>query len=47
MSRSPLFYTCLTFSRLYELQAMNIWIGKDLHIVQNTCKNGEEFNWVS
>lgn len=25
---------------------VNIWIGPDTHIVQNTLRNGEEFNWI-
>jgi len=24
----------------------NIWIGSDMHLVQNTLRNGEEFNWI-
>ncbi|KZT51429.1 FAD/NAD(P)-binding domain-containing protein [Calocera cornea HHB12733] len=32
--------------RLVEKDCMNVWIGPDLHIVQNTCKDGEEFNWI-
>ncbi|GAA6034655.1 hypothetical protein JCM8097_001101 [Rhodosporidiobolus ruineniae] len=31
---------------LVQRDTMNIWIGKDLHIVQNTCHDGEEFNWI-
>jgi len=29
-----------------EKECVNIWIGKDLHLVQNTLRNGEEFNWI-
>ncbi|KUI71991.1 6-hydroxynicotinate 3-monooxygenase [Cytospora mali] len=25
---------------------VNIWIGGDTHLVQNTLRNGEEFNWI-
>lgn len=25
---------------------VNIWIGEDVHLVQNTLRNGEEFNWI-
>ncbi|EMC93667.1 hypothetical protein BAUCODRAFT_26899 [Baudoinia panamericana UAMH 10762] len=25
---------------------VNIWIGEDTHVVQNTLRNGEEFNWI-
>ncbi|KAJ2986226.1 hypothetical protein NUW58_g5125 [Xylaria curta] len=25
---------------------VNIWIGEDTHLVQNTLRNGEEFNWI-
>jgi salicylate hydroxylase len=25
---------------------VNIWIGHDMHLVQNTLRNGEEFNWI-
>ncbi|BGP23933.1 hypothetical protein JCM10295v2_002834 [Rhodotorula toruloides] len=31
---------------LVNRDQMNIWIGKDLHIVQNTCRNGGDFNWI-
>jgi salicylate hydroxylase len=26
--------------------SVNIWIGPDLHFIQNTLRNGEEFNWI-
>jgi salicylate hydroxylase len=26
--------------------SVNIWIGDDTHVVQNTLRNGEEFNWI-
>ena len=29
-----------------EKECVNIWIGKDTHLVQNTLRNGEEFNWI-
>ncbi|KAI1323625.1 salicylate hydroxylase [Xylariaceae sp. FL0255] len=25
---------------------VNIWIGEDTHLVQNTLRNGNEFNWI-
>jgi len=25
---------------------VNIWIGHDVHLVQNTLRDGEEFNWI-
>lgn len=25
---------------------MNFWIGEDVHVVQNTLRGGEEFNWI-
>ncbi|KAI8624940.1 salicylate hydroxylase [Xylariaceae sp. FL1651] len=25
---------------------VNIWIGKDTHLVQNTLRDGDEFNWI-
>ncbi|KAK9379752.1 putative monooxygenase [Kockiozyma suomiensis] len=25
---------------------LNIWIGPDMHLVQNTLRDGEEFNWI-
>ena len=25
---------------------VNIWIGDDTHVVQNTLRDGEEFNWI-
>ena len=25
---------------------VNIWIGEDTHVVQNTLRGGEEFNWI-
>ncbi|KAI0127421.1 salicylate hydroxylase [Xylariales sp. AK1849] len=25
---------------------VNIWIGEDTHLVQNTLRDGEEFNWI-
>lgn len=29
-----------------DKDCVNIWIGKDTHLVQNTLRNGEEFNWI-
>lgn len=29
-----------------EKDCVNIWIGDDVHLVQNTLRNGEEFNWI-
>jgi len=29
-----------------DKECVNIWIGPDLHLVQNTLRNGEEFNWI-
>jgi salicylate hydroxylase len=29
-----------------DQECVNIWIGKDRHMVQNTLRNGEEFNWI-
>lgn len=29
-----------------EKECVNIWIGNDVHLVQNTLRNGEEFNWI-
>ncbi|OCL15386.1 FAD/NAD(P)-binding domain-containing protein [Glonium stellatum] len=26
--------------------SVNIWIGPDMHLIQNTLRNGEEFNWI-
>ncbi|KAI1379872.1 putative monooxygenase [Hypoxylon crocopeplum] len=25
---------------------VNIWIGEDTHLIQNTLRNGDEFNWI-
>ncbi|GAA5985747.1 hypothetical protein JCM11641_007201 [Rhodosporidiobolus odoratus] len=35
-----------TSGLLVSRDMMNIWIGKDLHIVQNTCRDGGDFNWI-
>ncbi|GAA5841476.1 hypothetical protein JCM11251_007153 [Rhodosporidiobolus azoricus] len=32
--------------QLVERDTMNIWIGQNLHIVQNTCRDGQDFNWI-
>jgi salicylate hydroxylase len=29
-----------------KADCVNFWIGPDLHVVQNTLRNGEEFNWI-
>ncbi|KAK1073308.1 hypothetical protein LTR74_002017 [Friedmanniomyces endolithicus] len=29
-----------------ERDSVNIWIGDDTHVIQNTLRNGEEFNWI-
>jgi salicylate hydroxylase len=29
-----------------EKECVNIWIGHDVHMVQNTLRDGEEFNWI-
>ncbi|KAL2816429.1 hypothetical protein BDW59DRAFT_166365 [Aspergillus cavernicola] len=29
-----------------EKGCLNIWIGQDVHFVQNTLRDGEEFNWI-
>ncbi|KAF8251275.1 FAD/NAD(P)-binding domain-containing protein [Wilcoxina mikolae CBS 423.85] len=31
---------------LVEKECVNIWIGHDMHLVQNTLRDGEEFNWI-
>ena len=31
---------------LTDHDCVNIWIGDDTHVVQNTLRNGEEFNWI-
>lgn len=31
---------------LVQQDCVNIWIGHDMHLVQNTLRNGEEFNWI-
>ena len=33
-------------SDLTDRDCVNIWIGDDTHVVQNTLRNGEEFNWI-
>ncbi|MCJ1393745.1 hypothetical protein MMC18_006621 [Xylographa bjoerkii] len=27
-------------------ECVNVWIGNDVHLVQNTLRDGEEFNWI-
>jgi len=29
-----------------EKECVNIWIGHDVHLVQNTLRDGDEFNWI-
>ncbi|KAL4802208.1 hypothetical protein BDV18DRAFT_167069 [Aspergillus unguis] len=29
-----------------EKDCINIWIGHDVHLVQNTLRDGDEFNWI-
>ncbi|KAH7075029.1 salicylate hydroxylase [Paraphoma chrysanthemicola] len=29
-----------------EKDCVNIWIGNDVHLVQNTLRDGDEFNWI-
>ncbi|KAH8819776.1 salicylate hydroxylase [Xylogone sp. PMI_703] len=29
-----------------EKECVNIWIGEDMHVVQNTLRDGDEFNWI-
>ena len=31
---------------LTDRDCVNIWIGDDTHVVQNTLRNGEELNWI-
>lgn len=31
---------------ILEKDCVNIWIGPDMHLVQNTLRDGEEFNWI-
>jgi salicylate hydroxylase len=31
---------------LLQKDCVNIWIGEDMHLVQNTLRDGEEFNWI-
>ncbi|KAL1977089.1 hypothetical protein VTN31DRAFT_3371 [Thermomyces dupontii] len=31
---------------LLKEDCVNIWIGEDMHLVQNTLRNGDEFNWI-
>ncbi|KXL47364.1 hypothetical protein M433DRAFT_150069 [Acidomyces richmondensis BFW] len=33
-------------SDFVDKDCVNIWIGEDTHVVQNTLRNGEEFNWI-
>lgn len=29
-----------------EKECVNIWIGHDMHLVQSTLRDGDEFNWI-
>ncbi|KAH7064443.1 salicylate hydroxylase [Paraphoma chrysanthemicola] len=29
-----------------EKDCVNIWIGNDVHLIQNTLRDGDEFNWI-
>ena len=29
-----------------ENECVNVWIGRDVHLVQNTLRDGDEFNWI-
>ncbi|KAJ9631710.1 hypothetical protein H2203_000109 [Taxawa tesnikishii (nom. ined.)] len=31
---------------LADHDCVNVWIGEDTHVVQNTLRGGEEFNWI-
>lgn len=33
-------------NKYLEGDCVNFWIGPDLHLVQNTLRGGEEFNWI-
>ena len=36
----------LRCAEFVEKDCVNIWIGNDVHLVQNTLRDGEEFNWI-
>lgn len=33
-------------SDIVREECVNFWIGEDMHLVQNTLRGGEEFNWI-
>ncbi|KAF2643890.1 FAD/NAD(P)-binding domain-containing protein [Massarina eburnea CBS 473.64] len=33
-------------NKYMKADCVNFWIGPDLHVVQNTLRGGEEFNWI-
>ena len=33
-------------SEFVDRDSVNIWIGEDTHVIQNTLRDGEEFNWI-
>ena len=33
-------------SDIVREECVNFWIGEDVHLVQNTLRGGEEFNWI-
>ncbi|KAF1962285.1 FAD/NAD(P)-binding domain-containing protein, partial [Byssothecium circinans] len=33
-------------NKYMQRDCVNFWIGPDLHVVQNTLRGGEEFNWI-
>jgi salicylate hydroxylase len=35
-----------TINKYMKEDCVNFWIGPDLHVVQNTLRGGEEFNWI-
>lgn len=34
------------YKEFLEKECVNIWIGHDVHLIQNTLRDGEEFNWI-
>ncbi|CAK7227150.1 hypothetical protein SCUCBS95973_006445 [Sporothrix curviconia] len=37
---------CADCREFVDHDCVNIWIGPDTHLVQNTLRDGEEFNWI-
>ena len=33
-------------NKYLQEECVNFWIGDDVHLVQNTLRNGQEFNWI-